>query len=184
VIGRWKARGSALERDGIVRDVWLQFAKQADLARPKGGGAGLWSVEDVKMKVDYALRPNRAHRIRAAVGGGKFWTLKRKFEFKGLLELDSRLSSADRSVGWEMIQAVHDERGLSYLAARTIAERAGVHETTANTSRQRLIRLEYFVEIDTPIRGISGAGRRPIVCSPNQKLVEPVPEAEATAAAA
>jgi hypothetical protein len=182
-IGKWKARGWALERDSIARGVWQRFSREADLTRPKGAG-GVWCVADVQRKLDYALRPIRAHRIRAAVGGGKFWTLNRKFAFKGLLELDSRLSGADRSVGWEMIQAVRDERGLSYLAARTIAEGAGVHETTANMSRQKLIRLGYFVEIDTPIRGISGAGRRPVVCSPNQKLLEPVSDADAIAVAA
>jgi hypothetical protein len=184
VIGRWKARGWALERDGIVREVWQQFAKQADLTRPKGAGGGLWGVDDVRKKVDYLLRPNRAPRIRAAAGSGKFWTLNRKINFNGLLAMDGRLTAADRSVGWEMIQAVHDDRGLSYLSAKTIAERAGVHETTATMSRQKLIRLHYFVEIDAPIRGIRGTGRRPVVCSPNQKLVEPVSDAAATAAAA
>jgi Bifunctional DNA primase/polymerase, N-terminal/Helix-turn-helix len=163
-IGRSKQQGRALIRGEIIDAVWLRFEREADLARPKGGGGGRWSTRDVETKVDYALRPPRLARVSPSAAKG-IWTLNRKLAFKAVVDADRRLNASDQKVAWAMLEAVRDARGLSYLCSETIARQTGLHQVTARGSRRKLIRLDYFQEVKR------GGKHKPTVCSPNAALV-------------
>jgi hypothetical protein len=169
-IGLRKQQGRPLIRHELVDACWHRFRGEADLTRPKGTGHGSWSKRDVERKVAYALRPSRQARIRASKAKG-FWTLQRKLALKNAFEADRRLTQADVAVGWAMLEAVRDEKALSYLGSETIAKQTGHNPVTVRVSRRRLIEFGYFEEV----RKGGGSGR-PTVCSPNPKIVEGVLE--------
>ena len=79
---------------------------------------------------------------------------------------DTRLNNADRMVGWAMLEAVRDDRGLSYLASTSIAQQANLHDVTVRASRRKLIELGYFEQVR------AGGQNRATVCRPNHRLVE------------
>jgi hypothetical protein len=67
-----------------------------------------------------------------------------------------------------MIEAVRDERGLSFCSSTTLAHRTGLHATTVRASRRRLVRHHYFEEVR------KGGQNRSTVLTPNRRLVEAV----------
>jgi hypothetical protein len=162
-----KHENSPLIRQRIIDAAWLRFQREVDLAVRKGNGHGHWTRSDVERKVDYALRPDRQARIRPSKAKG-FWTLARKLAFKMVVDADHRLNPSDRKVAWAMLEAVRDERGLSYLASKSLARQTQVHEVTARACRLKLIALNYFVLIKR------GGKNKPTVCTPNRALVRDV----------
>ena len=165
-MGRIKQLGRPFIRDEIVDAVWIRFQQEAHLGRPKGNGLGLWTIRDVEKKVDYALRPARLAFAPSQAKG--FWTFPRKLAFKRAVDADRRLKAADQDVAWAMIEAVRDERGLSFLSSTTLAQQTGLHETTVRASRRKLINLGYFVEVRR------GGQNRSTRCRPNEVLVQGV----------
>ena len=141
-IGRIKQQGRPLVRSEIVDAVWHRFQREADLTRGKGAGGSRWSIRDVERKVDYALRPSRLARVRPCAAKG-FWTLNRKLTFKAAIDADQRLNGADRKTAWAMVQAVRDERDLSYLSSATSgsAARTARRDDAAVTTEAHRLRL-------------------------------------------
>jgi DNA-binding XRE family transcriptional regulator len=73
-----------------------------------------------------------------------------------------------------MLEAVRDDRGLSYLASTSIAQQADLHDVTVRASRRKLIELGYFEQVR------AGGQKRATVCRPNHRLVEAVPASTAS----